>query len=426
MAVLEFGLLSQKEPDLPLEINSPNLTIDHLIGFGEFGFNDDKNIATFRVHNKSERVLRGKLVVEGIYFRQGEIAHRQPIGIVTVELGQGSQQSMSLLLSGFRAGSLVASFREDSGKTLWQRYAFVEFIESRAARIHLWSVTPDTSVLEAGPRARGPIANVSRQTSQPALGVRPLYEAKIPTWALPSVASHLTFGDGILLVQDALSRLTGAQEAAVANYVALGGILILPREAQSFAKSVWARAPFEVTSLDTREAQFGLGKVLRYAPPALTQSSREENAWVYKALDETPKRDGPIISPHSDRYGFLGHRAWTSVLACAWFAGLFMLTTGPVAWLFRKAPRRRFLWFLGSAIGVFCIAAALFGLYLQQKKGELWWTTMTEIAPQGGGIQTGAFEAESAGARQHKVHTNTPEVTFLTKEDWNANTAPSL
>ena len=409
--LLGLTLLGQQEPDLPLEINSPGLTIEHQVGFGDFGFNNFDNSAVFRVHNDSDHIIKGNLIVERIHFSRGDIAYRGHLGSAEIELGQRSQQSISLLFQALRQGSLVVSFQTNEGKTLWQRYLFLQYIESRSARIRLWSVIPETRTLDAGPLGRGPVASNPRQPLNAPLGTRPLHKAKIPAWALSSNPHHLAKGDGILLGKEALTRLTRAQEAAIAEYVGHGGVLLLPKNSAAFEKSLWEHAPFKVTSLESREARFGLGHVLRYQPSALTVGNRQENAWLYEVLDETPHRFSPSITYASDDR--MGSRARNSIVACAWFAGLFMLVTGPVAWMFRTLNRRRFLWLLGGAIGIFCIAAVMLGIHLQHKKGELWWTTLTEIAPQGGGIQTAVLEMESAGARRHQVHSVDPTARFL-------------
>jgi hypothetical protein len=52
-SLLGMALLGQQKSDLPLEINSPELTIDHQVGFGEITFSDAANSAMFRVHNQS-------------------------------------------------------------------------------------------------------------------------------------------------------------------------------------------------------------------------------------------------------------------------------------------------------------------------------------------------------------------------------------
>lgn len=411
-SLLGMVLLGQQKSDLPLEINSPELTIDHQVGFGEIAFSDAANSAMFRVHNQSSQVLKGRLIVERIHFNRGEIAYRSNLESVEIELGQSSQQSFSFWFSPIRQGSLAVSFQSDKGKTLWQRYVFLQFIESRGARIRLWSVTSETSTLIAGPLGQGPIASNPRRSRITPLDTRPLHKAKIPVWALPRDPRHLAKGNGILLGQDALSRLTMAQEVALGEYVAHGGVLLIPKDRQAFEKSLWQHSPFKITSLESREARFGLGKVLRYPPTALTEGNRDENAWIYKALDENPHRLSPLIAYSASRS--MGSRARSSIVTCAWFSGLFLLVTGPVAWMFRSLTRRRFLWLLGSAIGIFCVIAALLGVHLQAKKGELWWTTITEIAPQGGGIQTAVLEMESAGARTHQVQSSNPTSAFHT------------
>lgn len=419
LGFLSLLLPAQDDVDLPLDIDSPEVTVDFRLGLGQYAFEDESTPVVVLLKNETDRVMSGEVLVEAVYFQRSKLRDRYREGSVDVELGQGAQQSVSFVLSGVRTGSFVISFRETGGAVRWQRYVYLEFLESRDLRLHLWSLTPETSVLEAGPPLRRTAVAQQGQRVLPQRKVRPLVEAKIPAWALPSNPRHLTLGNGVLLGHESLTRLTGAQEEALATYVTHGGVLLVPQDSPVFEKRLWARTDFEVSSLEGREAHVGLGRVLRYAPTALTQGNAVENTWIYEALDEAPRRTGlPLQPAYDDRRGrnlpkALGERTRASKRTCLWFVGLFMLMTGPALWFLRRLPRRRFLWALGMIVAIFCVVAVLLGVHLRSKPGELWWSSLTEIAPHGGALQTSVFEVESAGARSHRLAVSDPNALFF-------------
>jgi hypothetical protein len=69
---------------------------------------------------------------------------------------------------------------------------------------------------------------------------------------------------------------------------------------------------------------------------------------------------------------------------------------------------------MGSTLTLSCLIAAMIGFYLSRSPGELWWSSVTEISPGGGALQTAVLKLESAGARDHRLRFESPasEVFF--------------
>lgn len=110
-------------------------------------------------------------------------------------------------------------------------------------------------------------------------------------------------------------------------------------------------------------------------------------------------------------------------------AVLFTLMTGPVAWMMRRAPRKTFLITLGAIVTGFCLIAIILGLTLRQVDGEVWWSSLTELAPDGGGLQTVVLELESAGAQNHHLALTGPTGAPIRQPDalgawFRTNTSP--
>ncbi|MFT5192479.1 MAG: hypothetical protein ACI957_005535, partial [Verrucomicrobiales bacterium] len=305
---------------------------------------------------------------------------------------------------------------------MWQRYHYCENpIQAHGYRLRVWSVTTEDAVLEAGPMRTSVTFRSNRQQRiSPIPGLRDLHLDRIPAWALPGDRFLLTLSDGVVLGQEFLDKLTRSQETALAHYVARGGVLLVPEGASSFEDKLWSQLPFPKAASDGRQVAVGLGMVIRYPSTALRSGNRAENAWIYEALDKQPSRVFPAgaLSEHYSRHNSRaeGARAARSRNACLLFAGLFTLVTGPVAWLFRKASRRRFLWMLGSAVATFCVLVILLSVSLSKSSGELWWSSLTEIPSQGGALQTAVFEMESAGARSHTLRLVDPDARFRQRD----------
>ncbi len=416
----------KEDPSETLQLDSSQLEVAYRAGFADTLFADQANVAALRLENRTDQVLRGRIVilhVGGTQIYRHAVHASEPF-----ELGQQARQTRLLSFHDLGERGFVLEIQDENGEPLWRRYHYCEGVNLvggrrlREERIRLWTVTQE-ALLEAGPTQP---TNLIDPTTKRRLngtigkGKRDIHQDRLPPWALPSESIPYRLVDGVLLGTEALDQLTRGQEQALAESLAFGGIVMVPAHARAFETRLASAIPYEIAERDARVVPVGLGKLVRYPPEALRHDAREANAWLYELLDDARPRISPIATPNdfgTSRYGrgrylrAIGDRAAATKRWCLLFALGCAFFTGPFAWLFRKWPRRRFLWLLGSMVATFCILAILLGLSLNHVKGEVWMSTVTEVSA-GGGVQTIMVDAESAGAREHRLALDDPMARF--------------
>ncbi len=406
------------------DIDTPGLQVDFQIGLAGRVFPRVETLVSFEVHNQTGEVIDGTLEMDHVQWIGPQATSINgaltfvPASSQPFKLGQQSKQRFSIY-NHVGDNRVRLRFRDSSGEVLWQRTSVVEtFNELRHFRLRVLTLDEKSRMLPLGPENKTDQWYWNgRNQAHP--DVRSIDFMHAEPWAFPQYRRHLALVDAILLGELPVQALSDRQWQALADYLAYGGVVFLRQEDEALEDHLLRHLPFDKPDRTSRKVEIGQGLLLRYPSQLLGAVSDEHDFhWLYPEIDRRPRMNLSTrlaVSQSQRIHGETadGPRAIASRQRLLLFAGLFTLLTGPTAWFFRRWPRRRFLIVMSAMIVLFSGIAIMLGFQLTKIQGELWWTTLTEINPSGHGLQTLAFEMDSAGARKHELILSDPNAAFL-------------
>jgi len=257
-------------------------------------------------------------------------------------------------------------------------------------------------------------------SSPPLLGTRIAHCCSVRAWELPNCAPPLFAFRGLIFSPDADTHGLGrGQLTALADYLLWGGVIVVPTRRADLIESLYlslpaALEPQELTpspphplsTPELRSFAIGAGRLITVdadlfkAEPGSAELL--ESVTAFTELEPEPGFPRHVIPNRYGRRGLSSNAMTTLSLVSVLFV-LYALMTGPVVWVFfRKAGRKVLGFYISGTVGAFCVLSLIIGPVLGLYRGDVEWTTVTELTPQGG-IQWGLLTLTSAGARKHRI-----------------------
>ncbi|MBN2711927.1 MAG: hypothetical protein JXR97_05745 [Planctomycetes bacterium] len=408
------GLYAGQQPDDKPKLKStPGLKVETYIGFGNMINSDLSTPVTLYAENDTGKTIDGQWEIveltDGLDSPKRRVARRVP-----VYLNSPSKKCIRLALD-LPDSSYMIRLR-DGGKV------YNESVKSNDVRFQMQQDNLRILVVDPARRAFQPVLkNRTGTTSSqvmPVSGTRLFSSVSISELELPDSAVPLFTFHAIMLSNfTKTEQFTESQIRALAKYLRLGGVIVLPPERIAFAKQVCGFLPesLKETGLErfkkaviSKDPGFRICNGIISLPPLdLTSPSRESWTWSDSFLTMLEMRPEPsypkYLKPDASENEYQTPNASWSLMTVGGVFAVYALVSGPMVLLFfRKAKKRTMMVTISVIVGFFCLVAAVAAPAMGVMKGDLHWVSITELTPDGGN-QWSMLTCISAGGKSHEL-----------------------
>lgn len=397
------------------DVDTPGLTIKATAGWDGTVDRSTPIPVSFLIRNDNERNIEGSLTLS-----DPSSGHEVQLGEIFVSPGAArSFSSIQALPVWFEC---FAEFR-DGDQILWRRELglntgnefvpgvnFVLFIDDGGRRLSLPGEVTDTNAIAA--------------TEVEVAGIegRPVKSLTVKSWQVPKhpgplvVARAIVFPDGM---DD--KDLNRAQWPAVAEWMCQGGSVFVHKDSREVVKRLTDTAPLSaaapVPSGEFTIRRVGLGAIYEYPKPLFSFESVGVRQLIAETVASLPAYDITSLFDTRRRYYRRGDRADINRTLVISFFGFYTLLSGVVVlFLFRLGRRSIGIYTIVIVAGA-CVVSGLLGGVLRFSRGDLHWTTVTEVSA-GGAVQVARIDVQSAGGRntQVAVKGEQPDLQFIGRQ----------
>lgn len=285
-----------------------------------------------------------------------------------------------------------------TGKTFDPTTNFALLIEDSDRRLQLPRV---------GRAASGSSEWVNNDTGVAGSGGRRVDCLTAKPWQIPKHPGPLTAVQAVVFPEEVADDiLNEVQWQAVARWMCQGGTVFVHQDSHALVSQLVDASPLEVGQ-PSRWGGFeirrsGLGTIYEYSSPLFDADSSDVRKQITEVLATLSRQHaGSLI--HSVRlHSFEAGKADYNRLMVVMFFALYTLFSGLISLLLFRAGRRTIAVYTVTVVVVASILAGILGGILRVSQGDLRLVTVTR-AGEGGIVQSGKIEVQSAGSRNTQV-----------------------
>lgn len=404
LVLLGAAAAHAQDDSLRNDVDSPGLRIEAAAGWGGAVDTSAPVPVAFLIHNDSDAQITGRLRLTDPFDSRNVL-----LGEVVVSPGTARRFTTIQALSGW--DECYATFSTD-GDLRWRRELplntgggfshninFALFVDEGGRRLQISEEAPDTSAYNSNTLIAGEDG-------------RPVECLTVKTWQLPSHPGPLIPVQAVIFPEGAGDEdVNDAQWQAVAKWMCQGGAVFLHRDSANIRQRLTAVAPFipdpPVLEGELMISRAGLGAIYEYDQPLLPSAGGKMRATIGRAVANLARQHIAGILNGTDRHHWRGGRADRNRAYIALFFGCYTLFVGIVPLILFRLSRKRIAGYVVVIVGGASILSGVAGVYLRHSRGDLHWTTVTQVGA-GGAVQLGRIEVQSAGGRNTQVAVRGP------------------
>lgn len=405
-------------------LDTPGLEIEAVVGLGQYRESSLPTPFVLTAGNRTGEPITGVWEIEE-YFDDMKQRSKRVLSLeISIPASTTIRSRFSLALE-----NRPLTIRLRQGRELYWQRTFsrqsgqgLVVLELNRNLLNLLAVHPHRAKLNfarnSPERQKGQPSNQGESPPRP--GTRIAHCCSVRAWELPNCAPPLFAFRGIVFSPDADTHGLGrGQLTALADYLLWGGLLVVPTRRADLLESLYLSLPAELepeelkpsaphplAAPEFRSFAIGAGRLITVdadffgADPV--SAELVESVTAFTEMEPEPSFPKHLVPSRSGRRGLSSNAMTTLSLVSVLFL-LYALMTGPVVWIFfRKAGRKVLGFYVSGTVGAFCVLSLIVGPVLGLYRGDVEWTTVTELTPQGG-IQWGLLTLTSAGARNHRI-----------------------
>lgn len=405
VACFSRPVMAQPDDD---DVDTPGLTVDALAGWKGMTSVSAPVPISFLFSNFTDGPIEGELVLVDDWG-----GNKVSLGEVYLTAGQTrrfstvrSMRQWNRCLAELRSGNLVLWRRQlllNNGVT-YNRTSNHVLIVNDSQRMLEFSgseTDSDNDPSAAAPAPPPPNVVVVNQTMPPLVSMNAM------TWQLPTHVGPLRPISAIVFPGPMpADRLNAGQWKALAEFVCQGGTVFLPASEEHLRDALSAASPLGLLPPQERDGwttwESGLGAVRTFDGALFLEQANPEESRIAELIKTQEHQDLHRQIALSSHYYRESGRAERSRISILTFMTIYTLLSGLVTLAFVRRKSRTVAMYVGSLVGVACIAAVILGGGVRLSQGDVSWVSVTRLT-ENGALQYAEFEVQSAGGRSDRL-----------------------
>jgi len=409
------------------DIDSPGLVVEAVAGWDGTVDRRTPIPVSFLIRNDSDRIIEGNLRLS-----DPDNGREAVLGEIVVAPGTSRRvSSIQGMPDWFQCFATLAKGKQ----VLWRRELalttghefnsninFVLFIDNDGRRLRFPGAVSDTMAVAA---AENVVAD------EPG---RPVKCLTVKSWQVPDHPGPLVVAQAMVFPESAdVAGFNQVQWRAVAEWMCQGGSVFVHAESHEIIARLTEAAPLDADAAVPRGhfavRQCGLGGIYEYEQPLLPSAGAETQQRIGETITKLTKFKMSTLLDSISHYRMTqGRGDWNRVLIIAFFGFYTLFFALAASLLFRLSQRRMGACTVIVVTGA-CVLSGLLGGYLRFSRGDLRWTSVTQVG-SGGAVQAATIDVLSAGSRNTNIaiQGERPELQLFDREprftQWNRHPTP--